>query len=381
MFPQALALAATWDTNLMHRVATAISDEARAKFALEPVGRYHTLTFWAPAADLVRDPRWGRAQETYGEDPYLVSRMVVAYIRGMQGDDPRYLKTAAAVKHLGMHGQETGRTTSSFDCPERWLFEYYFPSFRAAIVEAHAAGVMAAHNGINSMPNHMNRWLLGDILRNSWGFDGVVFTDLGGTSNLESQHHAVASREQAVSAVLAAGVDVLDEWKIFSTNIFTAVTNGLVSEAQINQAASRGLTQRFRLGLFDPPERVPYSTISSNVIGSAAHVALAREAAQASLVLLKNDKPRHRHDPAPLLPLDRRKLDSIAVLGPYAEQVNLGSYVGTPAQPAVSVAAGIRQAVGGPVIVHTVPWFDTDEQRRRRESRPPKPALNEAEIL
>lgn len=378
MFPQSIALAATWDTNLMGRVATAISDEARAKFMQNPVGRYHTLTFWAPAADLTRDPRWGRAQETYGEDPWLVSRMTVAYIRAMQGNDPTHLKTATTAKHFGMHGQETGRTGSSFDGPERALWEYYFPSFRAAVEEAQVAGIMAAHNGVNSLPCHMNRWLLTDVLRGTWGFEGVIFTDLHGTRNLQSQHQAVATVEQAIASAMGAGVDVLDEWKRIQTNILDAVAGKLVTETQLNQAVTRALTQRFRLGLFDPPERVPFTKIDANVIGCPAHVALSREAACASLVLLQNERLLHRHSPRPILPLDRRRLDSIAILGPYAEREYFGSYISDPAQAPVSLIEGVQAAVGDRVVLHTAPWVDTDEQRRRRADRPSRPATAEA---
>jgi len=378
-FPQAIGLAATWDTNLMFRIATVISDEARAKFSQVSTGRYHTLTFWAPAADLTRDPRWGRAQETYGEDPLLVSRMAVSFIRGMQGDDPRYLKTAATVKHFGMHGQETGRTAKSFDCPERWLHEYYFPPFRAAATEAKVAGVMAAHNGINSMPCHMNQWLLGDVLRGQWKFDGMIFTDLHGTRNLAGQHFAVADETQAVRAVFAAGVDALDEWKPVGGVVLAALATGNITTAQLDRAVSRGLTQRFRLGLFDPPERVPFAQISTNLIGCAAHIELAREATRASLVLLKNSAPAYRQDRTPLLPLDRRKFDSIAVLGPYAEQTYMGSYTGTPAERPVPVAEGIRAAVGKRTVIRTAPWFDADEQARRK--RDFQPALKEADCL
>jgi beta-glucosidase len=371
MFPQSIGLAATWDTNLMFRVATAISDEARAKFILNPVGRYHTLTFWAPAADLTRDPRWGRAQETYGEDPLLTARMAVAYIRGMQGADPRYLKTAAAAKHFGMHGQETGRTRRSFDGPERALWEYYFPPFRAAVQEGQVAGIMAAHSGINSMPCHMNRWLLGDVLRDLWGFEGVIFTDLHGTRNLQSQHQAVGTIEQAVAAVINAGVDVLDEWKLIQTNIVDSVRGGLLDEKKLDGAVSRALTQRFRLGLFDPPDRVPFTKTDTNVVGCAAHVALSRQAARASLVLLKNDRLLYRNTPTPLLPLDRRRLDSIAILGPYAEREYFGSYISDhSAQEPVSLIEGIQAAVGDRVVIRTARWFDADDERHRLATRP-----------
>ncbi|NQU09257.1 glycoside hydrolase family 3 protein, partial [bacterium] len=191
MFPQAIAQAATWDPDLIHRMAVVISDEARGKHREAAVGRYRGLNFWVPAADLVRDPRWGRAQETYGEDPHLVGRMVVAFIRGMQGDDPRYLKTAASVKHFGMHSQETDRTGRSFPISERPLHEYYFKPFREAVVEAKVAGCMAAHNGINGVPCHANAWLLTDVLRGQWGFRGPVFTDWCATRFLTNRHQYV----------------------------------------------------------------------------------------------------------------------------------------------------------------------------------------------
>jgi beta-glucosidase len=379
MFPQSIALAATWDTNLMFRVATAISDEARAKFRENPNGRYRTLTFWAPAADLTRDPRWGRAQETYGEDPLLVSRMTVEYIRGMQGDDPRYLKTAATMKHFGAHSQETGRTGSSFDVPERALWEYFFPPFEAAVREGRVAACMIAHNGVNSLPAHMNRWLQTDILRRRWGFDGVIFSDLHGTRNLQTQHQVVPSVEEALRAVFTAGLDVPNEWKLISTNIITCVTNELIPEARLNESVARVLTQRFRLGLFDPTNRVPYNALGPETIGSAANVALAREAARAGLVLLKNEAVTGRRDPSPVLPLDRRRIESVAVLGPYADRDYFGTYVSQPAQEPVGVLDGIRAAVGAHVVLRTAPWFDADENRRRKKDF--RPALDETECL
>jgi beta-glucosidase len=231
------------------------------------------------------------------------------------------------------------------------------------------AGIMAAHNGINSLPCHMNRWLLTDVLRGTWGFDGVIFTDLHGTRNLQVQHKAVETVEQAVSAALGAGVDVLDEWKLIQTNVLNAIAGKQLTVPQVNQAVTRALTQRFRLGLFDPPNQVPYTKIDTNVVGCAAHVALTREAACASLVLLQNERLLYRHSPRPLLPLDRRRLDSIAIVGPYAEREYFGSYISDPAQAPVSLVEGVQAAVGNRVVIRTAPWFDADEYRRRHAER------------
>ena len=365
MFPQAIALAATWDVDLMFRVATAISDEARAKHRQNPRGRFRGLTFFAPCVNLIRDPRWGRAQESYSEDPHLTAEMALAYIRGMQGDHPHYLKTAAMVKHLAVHSQESGRFERSVAVSERQMREYYLPAFYRSLTEAGSAGVMVAFNGINEIPCTANEWLITDLLRGEWGVNWPVVTDYGAVSNLREHHKLVATDEAAVQAALYAGVDVICQPSSIFSNIYRAVTNQLVSAADLDRALERSLPVLFRLGLFDPPERVPFAQLPPETIGSDAHRALSREASRASLVLLKNDRIPGRHNPAPILPVDPRRLDSIAVLGPFANNAYMGNYTGDPAAKPVTVLAGLRDRLDPRLVLRDVPWFDLDEHLAR----------------
>lgn len=367
VFPQAIALAATWDVHLMHRVAIAISDEARAKHSENPVGQYRGLTFFAPCVNLIRDPRWGRAQEAYSEDPHLTAAMGIAYVRGMQGDDPHYLKTAALLKHFAVHSQETGRFETCFDASARDLWEYYLRGFEAGIVQAGARGVMMALNGVNGLPATMHPWLMQDVLRDTWNLRGAIVTDYGATLNLVRHYKLVETDEAAVQAALTAGIDVLCQPQSIFTNILNAVTSGLVTTQQLQRALSNALTTRFELGMFDPPERVWYAQYPPEVIGAAAHVALALESSRASIVLLKNDKVPHRAAPAPMLPLARERLESVAVIGPFGEHVDLGNYTGAPAQPPVSIADGLRQRLPPHVVVRGVRWFDLDQRLQQIE--------------
>ncbi|MEX0777566.1 MAG: glycoside hydrolase family 3 C-terminal domain-containing protein [Phycisphaeraceae bacterium] len=361
MFPQAIALAAMWDTDLMQRVAGAIGDEARAKNNENSVGRYRGLTYWAPCVNMARDPRWGRFEECYGEDPYHSGQMGVAFVKGMQGDDPRYLKTAATPKHLAVHSQETGRASTSFNASERVMFEYYFPAFAATVTQGKAVSAMTAFSGINKVPATMNGWLLNDVLRKRWGFEGAVVTDWGAVRNLNRTFHAVQSDQEAVAKAIAAGVDVVCDPKTLGTEIRNAVKDGWLTEAQLNEALARNLTIRFRLGMFDPPEMVKYRQYPPSLVGAKEHQALALESCRASIVLLKNQAVPGRASARPILPLERARLDSIAVLGPYADVVQLGAYSGDPANPAVSPAQGIRNRIGDRVIVRTVAWGKDEE--------------------
>jgi beta-glucosidase len=365
IFPHAIAIAATWDTNLAYRIAWAVSDEMRVKAREMPVGRYRGLCFWTPTVDMVRDPRWGRIQETFGEDPLLVSRMSVEFIRGLQGDDPRHLKTAATAKHLAVYGQETDRHSTALNATERVMREYYFPSYEASIKEAHVSALMTAFSGVNGLPSAAHPWILRDVMRRQFGFQGVVFTDWGATRYIGAKYKAAPSDAASVLAAMDAGVDVMCEPKSIGPAVSEAVKLGLVTEAMLDEAVMRTLTLRFRLGMFDPPELVRWSTIPSSVVGSPEHVALSRDAGTASIVLLKNAPSPHRSNPRPILPLDQRKLSSIAVLGPHAGKVYMGSYIGDPAGTPVSVYDGIVAHVDDAVLVRHVPWYDSNEDRRR----------------
>lgn len=371
VFPQVIAMAATWDPALMERVASAIGDEARAKHNQSPAGRYRGLVFWSPCINLARDPRWGRVEECYGEDPYLTARMAVAYVRGMQGPASNALKTAVTPKHFAMHSQEQGRVSTIFSAPPRFLREYYLPAFRACWEEGRAQSYMAAFSGVNGFPCSANRWLLTDVLKTEWGFDGAVVTDWGAVSHLVGTYKIATNAPDAVRLALNAGVDVLCEHKPWKTNVLAALEQKRIAEDSIDRALTRALRVRFRLGEFDPSNRVPYRAYGPERIGCDAHVELARALSRASIVLLKNAAPAGgRPGRAPVLPLDRWRLESVAVLGSHAAKPYLGAYSGGPAKPPVTPLAGIRNHLDPRVVVRHVPWVDLDE-------KPPKPTLED----
>ena len=340
VFPQAIGLGATWNPELMHSVATAISDEARAKYN-EAVGRnfrkrFYGLTFWSPNINIFRDPRWGRGQETYGEDPFLTSRLGVAFVRGMQGDDPRYLKVIATPKHYAVHsGPEPERHVFDAVVAERDFRETYLPAFRAAIVEAKAGSVMCAYNRVNGEPACASKRLMTDILRAEWGFDGYVVSDCDAVKDIYEHHKFAKTMEEGVALAVKAGTELTCGYEYRA--LIPAIKQGHISEREIDTAVKRLFTARFRLGLFDPPELVPYSRIPFSVSDSAAHRELARVAARESLVLLKNDNHA--------LPL-RKDLKTVAVIGPNADslEVLVGNYNGVPSKWTTPLE-GIRRKV------------------------------------
>ncbi len=341
VFPQAIGLAATFDVPLMSAVATAISDEARAKhheFANRGLRkRYQGLTFWSPNINIFRDPRWGRGQETYGEDPFLTSRMGVAFVKAMQGDDPKYRKVDATAKHYAVHsGPEHNRHVFDVHPSERDLWETYLPAFRALVQEAHVASVMGAYNRVNGESASGSHRLLTDILRNQWGFKGYVVSDCDSVEDIWKFHKIVATPEEAAALAVKNG-DEVNCGRTYGA-LFNAVHKGLITEAEIDVAVRRAFLTRFQLGMFDPPEKVRWAQIPYKVNQSPEHDALALKAARESIVLLKNDG---------LLPLDRKKIKSIAVIGPTADEIMslLGNYYGSPAAP-VTILQGIREAVG-----------------------------------
>lgn len=340
VFPQAIGLAATFDTTLMREVATVISDEARAKhheFARRNQrGRYQGLTFWSPNINIFRDPRWGRGQETYGEDPWLTSRMGVEFVKGLQGDDPRYRKLDATAKHYAVHsGPEADRHHFDVHPGERDLYETYLPAFRALVQEGRVASVMGAYNRVNGESASASPRLLQDILRKDWGFAGYVVSDCDSIEDIFLHHKIVDTAEKAAALGVKNGCD-LDCGKTYDA-LVPAVRQGLIREADIDVALKRLMLTRFQLGMFDPPERVRWAQIPYSVNQAPAHDQLARRAAQASIVLLKNTG---------VLPLSR-DVGTVAVIGPTADEVMslLGNYYGTPAAP-VTVLQGIRDAVG-----------------------------------
>ncbi len=341
VFPQAIGLAATWNTELMHRVAVAISDEARAKHHEEVRRRGHSgwytgLTYWSPNINILRDPRWGRGQETYGEDPYLTARMGVAFVRGLQGDHPRYLKLVATPKHFAVHsGPEALRHGFDARVSLRDLHETYLPAFRACIMEAKAASIMPAYNRTNGEACAASRTLLGDILRGAWGFKGYVVSDCGAIDDIYRHHGLAASREEASALAMRAGCD-LNCGNTFCS-LSGAVLMGLIGEDELDMAVRRLMEARVRLGMFDPPETVPYAQIPFSVNDCEEHRQLARRAAQESIVLLKNRG---------ILPLGSG-VRRIAVIGPNADDVEtlLGNYNGEPSR-AVTYLEGLRARLG-----------------------------------
>jgi beta-glucosidase len=335
-FPQAIALASTWDPALVEKVAGAISDEARGFNARDGRG----LTYWAPVINMLRDPRWGRYEESYSEDPWLMSRMGVAYVRGLQGSDPKYLKVVATPKHFVANNSEYNRHTGSSDVDEQLLHEYYLPAFEATVREGGAFSVMAAYNRVNGVPASANPLLLQTLLRETWGFKGYVVSDCGAVWDIANGHHWVSTLAEASAKALRAGTD-LNCGSTYPDYLPDAFTQGLISESDVDLALTRVLRARFLLGEFDPPGEVPYASIGADVIQSQAHADLALEAARQAIVLLKNDG---------LLPLDAKTLHSVAVIGPHAADVTLGGYSGGP-DHTVSALDGIRAKLPSSITV------------------------------
>ena len=346
VFPQAIGLAATWDTELMHRVADVISTEARAKYnqAIRQgeSGRYRGLTFWSPNINIFRDPRWGRGQETYGEDPFLTSRMAVAFIQGMQGDDPHYLKTVATAKHFAVHsGPEPSRHSIDVHPTAVDLEETYLPAFRASVVEGHAGSVMCSYNRVDGAPACASSLLLQEHLRDAWRFQGYVVSDCGAVTDIVEGHKYKPTLAEGAAAAVRAGTDLTcgDEY----ASLIEAVKRGLISEREIDRALDRLFVARIRLGMFDPPDRVPYARIPYSENDSPAHRQFALQAARESIVLLKNGLLKNGGNFLPL----RGSLRRIAVVGPAADDPDtmLANYHGTPSS-LVTPLAGMQRQFG-----------------------------------
>jgi beta-glucosidase len=340
VFPQAIGMAATWNATLIGEVAGAIADEGRARYhqALREGNhrQYYGLTFWTPNVNIFRDPRWGRGQETYGECPYLTARLGVVFVRGLQGDDPKYLKTVATPKHYAVHsGPEHDRHHFDVDVSERDLRDTYLPAFKATVQEGGAYSVMSAYQRFRGEPCSSSTFLLQEILRDEWGFGGYVVSDCGAIADIYKHHKVVDTPEEAAARAVLAGCE-LNCGEVYEM-LLGAVERGLIDEAAIDRAVGRLFLARFKLGMFDPPGAVPYAQIPYDVNDSPAHRALALRTARESMVLLKNDG---------LLPLDKSRLKTVAVIGPNADSVEvlLGNYNGLPAQP-VTPLAGIRRKV------------------------------------
>jgi beta-glucosidase len=342
VFPQAIGMAAAWDVPLLGRVAEAISDEARVKHhqaaRQDHRGMYQGLTFWSPNINIFRDPRWGRGQETYGEDPFLTGRMAVAFIQGMQGNDPHYFKVIATAKHYAVHsGPES--TRHSFDArpSERDLNGTYLSAFRASIEEGKADSVMCSYNRVDGAPSCASTDLLERRLRGEWGFQGYVVSDCGAISDIFRGHRYKPDAAEASAAAVKAGTDLTcgNEYRA----LVSAVQKGVITEAEVNRSLERLFVARFKLGMFDPPERVPFSKIPYSVTDSEEHRKMALEAARKSIVLLKN-----QNQTLPLAASIRR----IAVIGPAAndEQSLLGNYNGF-SKKHVAPLEGIQRQFAG----------------------------------
>ena len=355
VFPQAIGLAATFDTPLMKTAADTISTEFRAKY-LASLGadgssaQYRGLTVWSPNINIFRDPRWGRGQETYGEDPYLTARMGVAFIQGLQGDDPNHYKTIATAKHFAVHsGPEADRHKDDIHPSAHDLEDTYLPAFKAAIVEGKAGAVMCAYNAVDGLPACANSALLQDRLRGEWGFKGHVVSDCAAVADfyLPTSHAYVKTPEEAVALALKTDTDLICDFVANGTAdpqaTVRAVRQGLIPESEVDDALARLFEARIQLGLFDPPAQVSWSRITKADFDTPQHRALSLETAKKAMVLLKNDG---------LLPL-KGEPRRIAVIGPNADSIDalVGNYNGTPSKP-VTVYAGLKARYPGAEVIH-----------------------------
>jgi len=357
VFPQAIGLAASWDTDMMHRVADTISTEARAKYNQamrdNDHSRYHGLTFWSPNINIFRDPRWGRGQETYGEDPFLTSRMAVAFIKGMQGDDPHYLKVVATAKHFAVHsGPESTRHTVDVKVSTRDLEETYLPAFKAAVTEAKVDSVMCAYNSIDGAPACANSDLLQNYLRGKWGFQGYVVSDCGAITDIFRGHAYKPNAASAAAVAVKTGTDFACDSQYSA--LVDAVKAGQITEAEVDKSLERLFVARFKLGMFDPPERVPFSKIPYSEVDSADHRKLALEAARKSIVLLKNENQT--------LPV-KASVKKIAVIGPSADDVDAarGNYNGFSMKEVTPLEGIVKQFAGKAEVHYALGATYTDQ--------------------
>lgn len=347
VFPQAIGLAATFDEDFLEEIAEAVSDEGRAKFNVQQkygdYDIYKGLTFWSPNVNIFRDPRWGRGHETFGEDPYLTSRLGVRFITGMQGKDEKYMKVAACAKHFAVHsGPEDERHSFNATVDEQDLRETYLPAFKACVKEAGVEVVMGAYNRTNDEPCCGSKRLLQDILRGEWEFKGHVTSDCWAIKDFHEFHMVTSTPVESVALAMNRGCD-LNCGNIYG-NLLKAVEDGLVEEEVITRAVTRLLTTRMKLGLFDPQEKVPFSAIPYGVVDCEKHKSLNEKAARKSAVLLKNENH--------LLPLDQSEYKTIGVVGPNANnrKALVGNYEGT-ASEYITILEGIQRAVGEDVRV------------------------------
>jgi beta-glucosidase len=350
VFPEPVGMASTWNPQLLHQEGTVIGIEGRAKYndyASKNNGNskwWNGLTFWTPNINIFRDPRWGRGQETYGEDPYLTGEIAVEFIKGMQGDDPKYMLAMACAKHYAVHsGPERDRHRFNVDPSERDLYETYLPQFERAVRDAKVGGMMSAYNAVFGVPCSASTLLLTDILRNQWGFDGYVVSDCSAIGDIfgQRQHRYVSTPEEAAAIAVKAGCNLCCGGDYNA--LVKAVQKGLIDQKEIDKALYYTLWTRFRLGLFDPAEKDPYSKYTIKDNDTPEHGKVALEVARQSMVLLKNDG---------ILPLERAKYKRIAVIGPNGNSKSMleGNYHGSASHP-VSILDGIKQVAGANIEV------------------------------
>jgi beta-glucosidase len=344
VFPQAIALAATWNPELHYRIAEVISTEARAKYHATvrhsggATGIYEGLTLWSPNINIFRDPRWGRGQETYGECPHLTGKFAVAFCRGLQGDHPHYLKTVATLKHYAVHsGPEGERHGFDVHPTPRDLWETYLPAFETGVQAGGAQSIMSPYNAIDGVPGPVNRRLLTAILRERWGFKGAVVGDVDCIHDVHTHHHFTKDAAESSALAIKAGNDLCSGATYAA--LPEALARELCTESDLDVALRRLLMLRFRLGQFDPENLVPYASIPAKANDAPIHDQLALVSARESMVLLKNDG---------VLPLDPQRLRKVAVIGPVADEISalVGNYAGTPARP-VTLLAGLRRKLTG----------------------------------
>ncbi|NWL02806.1 glycosyl hydrolase [Flavobacterium collinsii] len=340
IFPQGIAMGATFNPSLIKEVANAISDEARAKFQVSKSignrGMYAGLTFWSPNINIFRDPRWGRGQETYGEDPFLTSKIGVAFVEGLQGNDPKYFKTTACAKHFAVHsGPEALRHSFNANPSKLDLYETYLPAFKSLVQEGKVQGIMAAYNAVYGDPANASKLLMDEILKKQWGFEGYIVSDCGALGDIMKGHKKVKTVEEAAALALKTGVNLNCGWVY--KNIKSALDKGLITEELINERLRKLFLIRFQLGFFDKDESNPYNAIDIEVINSDAHKAIARKASQQSIVLLKNKDN--------VLPLDKN-IKTLYVTGSFAASTDilLANYYGS-APNMVTVLEGITEKV------------------------------------
>ena len=359
IFPQAIGMAATWDVDLMQRIGEVIATEARAKYNVSSAhgrrGQYQGLTFWTPNINIFRDPRWGRGQETYGEDPFLTARMGVAFVKGLQGNDPKYVKAAALAKHYAVHnGPEGLRHEFNAVVSMKDLWETYLPAFEALVKEAKVEGVMGAYNRTNDHPCCAHPYLMKEVLRKQWGFKGYFVSDCWALNDFYRRHNVVETPQQAAALALNNGCN-LNCGNTYP-ELIDAVKQGLTSEDKIDANLRELLPTRFRLGLFDPPDNVPFNEIGPAVIRSSGHIALTREAAAKSIVLLKN-----QHNTLPL----KKDIGSVYVTGPTATHIQalLANYYGV-SENLVTFLEGITGKVSPQTLVEYRQGALLDEPNR-----------------